>query len=94
MMRIPSLSCLIGSFVLFALVHPAPLFAQSSAERARLDEIAREAARKFASARAETVEEQPRATVEPLPGFLARRARVLPPAAEVVAAAPSGAVRA
>jgi outer membrane protein TolC len=67
MMRIPSLSCLVGSFVLFALAHPAPLFAQSSADRARLDEIAREAARKFASARAETVEEQTRANVEPLP---------------------------
>jgi glycosyltransferase involved in cell wall biosynthesis len=32
--------------------------------------------------------------VEPLPGFLVRRSRVLQPAAEVVAAAPSGAVRA
>ena len=34
---------------------------------------------------------EPAPAVEPLPGFFARRSRVLPPAAAVVAAAPSGA---
>lgn len=37
---------------------------------------------------------QPAPAIEPLPGFFARRSRVLPAAAAVVAAAPSGAVRA
>ena len=36
---------------------------------------------------------EPAPPVEPLPGIFARRSRVLPPAADVVAAAPSGAVR-
>lgn len=36
--------------------------------------------------------QEPVPPVEPLPGFFARRSRVLPPAADVVAAAPSGAV--
>jgi glycosyltransferase involved in cell wall biosynthesis len=39
-------------------------------------------------------ESAPAHALEPLPGFFARRARVAPPAADVVAAAPSGAVRA
>jgi glycosyltransferase involved in cell wall biosynthesis len=37
---------------------------------------------------------EPVPVAEPLPGFFARRSRTLPPAAEVVRAAPSGAVRA
>jgi glycosyltransferase involved in cell wall biosynthesis len=37
---------------------------------------------------------EPAPAIEPLPGFFARRSRVLPAAAAVVAAAPSGAVRA
>ncbi|ODS59063.1 MAG: hypothetical protein ABS36_02625 [Acidobacteria bacterium SCN 69-37] len=36
---------------------------------------------------------EPVPAVEPMPGFFARRARTLPPAADVVAAAPAGAVR-
>lgn len=36
---------------------------------------------------------EPIPAVEPLPGFFARRARNLPPAADIVAAAPAGAVR-
>jgi glycosyltransferase involved in cell wall biosynthesis len=36
---------------------------------------------------------EPVPAIEPLPGFFARRSRVLPAAADVVAAAPSGAVR-
>jgi outer membrane protein TolC len=67
MMRISSLSFLLGTFVLLAPVHPAPLYAQSSADRARLDEIAREAARKFAAARTEAIDDQTRPNVEPLP---------------------------
>ena len=39
-------------------------------------------------------EPAPAHALEPLPGFFARRSRVAPPAAEVVASAPSGAVRA
>jgi glycosyltransferase involved in cell wall biosynthesis len=37
---------------------------------------------------------EPVPVAEPLPGFFARRSRVVPPAAEVVLAAPTGAVRA
>ncbi|MCC7042588.1 MAG: glycosyltransferase [Acidobacteria bacterium] len=37
---------------------------------------------------------EPVPVAEPLPGFFARRSRIVPPAAEVVLAAPSGAVRA
>ncbi len=37
--------------------------------------------------------EPPRQAIEPLPSWFVRRARTLPPAASVVAAAPSGAVR-
>jgi hypothetical protein len=36
---------------------------------------------------------EPPAVMEPLPGFFARRTRNLPPANEVLAGAPSGAVR-
>jgi hypothetical protein len=37
---------------------------------------------------------EPVPAVEPLPGFFARRSRVVPPAARIVANAPAGAVRA
>ena len=36
--------------------------------------------------------ERPRAGMEPLPGFFARRRRTLPPAADVAARVPAGAV--
>jgi hypothetical protein len=36
---------------------------------------------------------EPVPSMEPLPGFLAKRARNLPPAADIVASAPSGPVR-
>ena len=67
MMRISGLPFFFGTFVLFALVHPPPLHAQTSDDRARLDDIAREAARKFATARAASVEEQTRSNAEPIP---------------------------
>ena len=67
MMRISGRTFLFSTLVLFAFVHPASLSAQSPAERARLDEIAREAARKFATARTETMEVQTRSNVAPLP---------------------------
>ena len=68
MMRIFSgLPFCFSTFVLFALFQPAPLHAQSSAERARLDQIAQEAARKFASARTASTEEQTRSNAPPLP---------------------------
>jgi outer membrane protein TolC len=67
MMRIPGLPFLFSTFVLCTVVHTAPSFAQSAADRARLDEIAREAALRFAEARNEVVEEQTRSNVEPLP---------------------------
>lgn len=40
----------------------------------------------------ERLRREPAAPIEPLPGFFARRARTQPPAAEIVAAAPAGAV--
>ena len=40
----------------------------------------------------EDAQGEPRRSLEPLPGWLARRRRVLPPAADVLARIPSGAV--
>jgi outer membrane protein len=53
------------SVLLSAMAIASPAAAQESAERARLDEIAREAARQFVEARAETAE-QTRPTAPPL----------------------------
>ena len=60
MMRISGLPLFFSTLVLFAVVHPAPLYAQSTADRTRLDDIAREAARKFATARSEAIDAQTR----------------------------------
>ena len=66
-MRISGLPFLLTTLVLFAVVHPAPLYAQSTADRTRLDDIAREAALKFATARSEAIDAQTRSNAPPLP---------------------------